>query len=254
MKDFELAGKTWPEVEKHLETNNIVIVPIGSIEQHGPALPLNNDSYVAQSLAELVAERAWASTKVLVAPAIHFGYSPHHMAFTGTITLQESTLVHVIQDVCTSLSKHGFRKIVLLNGHGGNETAISMALHYLRDSIEAKVFNIDWWSFASDKLPEIVSGPLYHACEGETSVSWHLGQRVLEELRVDEPGRKLIPGFVEPDMFATPPKVSMAYNMKDVTESGVVGYSTKATKEKGATIVKIVVDRILEFIGQIENL
>ncbi len=239
---------TWPEVEDRLKESDIAIVPVGSTEQHGPALPLDNDHFAATQIAKMVAEKLWDNVKVVVTPPIAFGYSPHHMGFKGTITLRESTLSDVIIDVCTSLASHGFKQIVLINGHGGNTTAIGNALHSLHKNIDAQVFNIDWWTVASDKILEVATRPVYHACDMETSVSMYLGQQVLEDKLVDEPGKSPVPGFVEPDLFAPPPKVSMMYSMKDITDSGVVGYATKATKEKGKQIADVALERIVKFI------
>ena len=163
-----LAKMTWPEVEDRLKESDIAIVPVGSTEQHGPALPLDNDHFAAIQIAKMVAEKIWDDVKVVVTPPIVFGYSPHHMGFKGTITLRESTLSDVIIDVCTSLASHGFKKIVLINGHGGNTTAIGNALHSLHENIDAKVFNIDWWTVASDKILEVATRPVYHACDMET--------------------------------------------------------------------------------------
>ncbi len=250
-RPYLLGEMTWPEVEERLQESTIVLVPIGSTEQHGPALPLDNDHYIAQKLAWMVAERLWPKLKVTVTPTISFGYSPHHMEFKGTITLQESTLANVIVDVCSSLAQHGFSKIVLLNGHGGNGTAISNALHILRDMGSAKVYHINWWDMGSDKIREVVTRPVFHGCDMETSVAWYLGQRVLEEKRVDEPGRAIVPGFIEPDMLAPPPKVIASFTMNDITDSGVVGYSTKATKEKGQQIIDVVIGRIETFLQDI---
>jgi creatinine amidohydrolase len=173
------------------------------------------------------------------------------MDFKGTITLQESTLANVIVDVCASLAQHGFSKIVLINGHGGNETAISNALHILRDMSSAKVYHINWYDMAMDKVSEVSTPPFFHACDSETSVAWHVGQRVLEEKLIDEPGRPLIPGFIEAGMDTSKFKISTAYSIKDVTDSGVVGYATQATKEKGGKIIGTVIRRIEDFIREI---
>ena len=247
-KKYLLAKMTWPEVEEILKETDIVLIPVGSTEQHGPALPVDNDAFIATELTFRLAERVWIKKKVVVAPTITFGYSPHHMDFKGTITLSESTLANVIVDVCKSLEHHGFKRIILVNGHGGNETALSNALHTMNGVVDAKIFVVDWWSIAADKIREVATPPVYHACDMETSLAWHLNQRVLDDKRVDEPGRSIVPGFIEPDMLAPPPRASTAYVMKDVTDSGVVGYSTKATKEKGRQVADVVLERLEEFI------
>ena len=250
-KQFLLAKMTWPEVEDILKETDIALVPIGSTEQHGPALPVDNDAYSATELTLKLAEKIWSKKKVIVTPSITFGYSPHHMDFKGTITISESTLANIIIDVCKSLAHHGFKKIILVNGHGGNETALSNALHEMRGVVDAKIFAVDWWSMAIDKIKEVATPPFYHACDMETSLAWHLEQRVLDDKRVDEPGRSIVPGFIEPNMLASPPRASTSYVMKDVTDSGVVGYSTKATKEKGKQVADVVLDRLEQFILKI---
>ncbi len=247
-KKILLAKMTWQEVEEILKDTDIAVVPVGSTEQHGPALPVDNDAFIATQFAQRVAESIWDRQKVVVTPTISFGYSPHHMQFKGTITIRESTLADLIVDVCTSLEQHGFKRIILVNGHGGNSTAISNALHAMSNVVMAKIFSVNWWDLASDTIREVATRPVFHACDMETSVAWFLEQRVLEDKRVDEPGRSIVPGFVEPDMLAPPPKASAAFMMKYVTDSGVVGYSTKATKEKGQQIAEVVLERLEDFI------
>ncbi len=250
-KEYLLANMTWQEVEKRLKECKIALVPIGSTEQHGPALPLSTDHYIATQFTHRAAEMIWDEQKVVVTPTITFGFSPHHMEFKGTITLSELTLSSMIADICHSLAQHGFEKIVLVNGHGGNETAISNALHDMQGNIDAKVYHVNWYSLAGDKIKEIVTPPVYHACDMETSVAWYLGQRVLEDKRVDEPGKSLVPGFIIPDMLSTGPRASVSYNFKEITKSGVVGYSTKATKEKGKLITDTVLENLGSFIREI---
>ncbi len=253
-KDYLLANLTWPEVEKRLKECDIAIVPIGSTEQHGPALPVSTDHYIATQFAYRAAEIVWDTNKVVVTPTVTFGFSPHHMEFKGTITLSELTLSSMIADICHSLAQHGFKKIVLVNGHGGNETAISNALHDMQGNIEARVYHTNWYDMVGEKLEEIVTPPIYHAGDMETSVAWYLGQRVLEDKRVDEPGKSLVPGFISPDMSGSGPSASVSYNFKEITDSGVVGYSTKATKEKGKLIADLVLENLVKFIREIAKI
>ncbi|MFW9768523.1 MAG: creatininase family protein [Candidatus Thorarchaeota archaeon] len=254
MEEYLLANMTWPEVEERLKECDIAIVPLGSTEQHGPALPVSTDHYIATQFAYRAAEMIWEEQKVVVTPTITFGFSPHHMEFKGTITLSELTLSSMIADVCHSLAQHGFKKIILLNGHGGNETAISNAMHDMHGNIDARIYNANWYSLVGDKLGNIITPPAYHACDMETSVAWYLGQRVLEDKRVDEPGESLVPGFIIPDMLYPGPKVATSYNMKEISKSGVVGYSTKATRDKGKLIADIVLERLTDFIREIAKM
>ncbi|MFW9921178.1 MAG: creatininase family protein [Candidatus Thorarchaeota archaeon] len=250
---YRLTKMTWQEIEERIPLCGSIIVPIGSVEQHGPALPLDNDHFIATRISELICEHLWPGFKLTLAPTIAFGHSPHHMDFKGTISLKETTLTNVIVDVCLSLRKHGFKNILLLNGHGGNKTAISSALTILHNEGVQRVFSADWWGFIMGEIPDMFSRPVFHACDMETSVAWALDQRVLEEKRVDEHGRSPYPGYVLPDMLSPPPKVSVATSMKEFTNSGVVGYSTRATMEKGEKAVQLVVERISDFIRSLET-
>ncbi|MHA2425692.1 MAG: creatininase family protein [Candidatus Thorarchaeota archaeon] len=251
--NYRLAKMTWQEMQERIEECDIVFVPVGSTEQHGPALPLDNDHFIATRFGELVCEALWPDLKVTLAPTLAFGHSPHHMDFIGTITIDEIELAEVYIDLAMSLAHHGFSKIIFINGHGGNKAALTIALNKLRRIATSKVFSIDWWSMIMDKIPEMFSSPVCHGCDMETSVAWALGQRVLEDKRVDEPGKSPYPGFVTADMRASPPQVSTGTSMKDFTDSGVVGYSTKATKEKGEVAVQLVVQRMVEFVRSLRR-
>src|SRR5918999_3595347 len=107
-KRTRIQELTWQEVGQYLEHDDIAIVPIGSTEQHGLAGTLGVDTYVAIGLAEDAARRAGG----LVAPPIWYGESSHHLAWAGTISLRQETVVAVVKDVCRSLARHGFRKLI----------------------------------------------------------------------------------------------------------------------------------------------
>lgn len=133
---------TWPEVEQYLARERVVIVPIGSTEQHGPNGILGTDSICAEEIARRVA----AEAGFLVTPTISVGMARHHMAFPGTLTLRPETLMAVLHDHVWSLYQHGFRGIVFVNGHGGNIATASAALSNLREELpDAQVEWIDWF-------------------------------------------------------------------------------------------------------------
>lgn len=111
-----LPDMTWPEVADLLKRTDMVIIPVGALEQHGPQGPIGTDFYNGTLTAELIAQK----TDVLVAPILFPGNSPYHMGFPGTITLSAETLERVYFEAIQSLIQHGFRRFILLNAHGGN--------------------------------------------------------------------------------------------------------------------------------------
>ena len=137
-----LALQSWPEVEAYLTRSRLILVPIGSTEQHGPNGLIGTDFITAEAISLRAAEELDA----LVAPAIPGGMALHHMAFPGTLSLQPATLIAVIGDYVGSLHRHGFRSIVFVNGHGGNISTGNAALSGLREELpDAHLRWLNWY-------------------------------------------------------------------------------------------------------------
>lgn len=118
-----LALSTWPEIEAYLARSKTVVVPIGSNEQHGPTGLLGTDWLCP----EIIAHHGHEASDLLIAPTFNIGMAQHHLGFPGTISLRPSTMIAALVDWTASLSAHGFEKIYLLNGHGGNVATIEAA-------------------------------------------------------------------------------------------------------------------------------
>jgi creatinine amidohydrolase len=121
-----LARHTWPEIRDLLGTNQIVLLPVGAHEQHGLGIAMSTDTISADGLCRRAAARL--GERAAVAPAIPFGVSWHHMHFPGTISLTSETLTTLLVEVVTSLARHGFPRVAIVNGHGGNTAALTTAI------------------------------------------------------------------------------------------------------------------------------
>ena len=139
-----LAHKTWPQVEDYLRSSSDLIIPIGSVEQHGPTGLIGTDFFTASDIAKRVGEKK----EILVAPSLNYGMASHHMGFPGTATLRPKTLISVIYDVVESYFSHGFHNIIFINGHGGNIATLQTAFCELKYTNESSGLNlqlINWW-------------------------------------------------------------------------------------------------------------
>lgn len=164
-----LANISWEETQEYLERDNRIILPLGATEQHGRHLGLGCDYILAEAIAGETGKR----TSVMVAPAFPFGMSHHHLAFSGTISLSPTTLISVLEDFFGSLYRHGFRRFLIVNGHGGNLPALNSALANVTlelSDLRAKVFQ--WWTTQEIlDLVDATAGPQRgtHASTHETS-------------------------------------------------------------------------------------
>jgi len=248
--EIRMYKTTWPEVEEYLKENDVVIFPVGSQEQHGKHLAEDNDSFTATEIARRVGER----TGVLVAPTLPFGNSVHHMNFPGTMTLTFQTLVSVYRELCESLIQHGFRKIVIMNAHGGNTNAIAQALREIKEETDIKVYSIMAFpsprGFGAESTKVIKQERGGHACEMETSVELYLGQRVLMEKAEKWKKPKGTTAFDEKWRG----KVTWTRDFNDSTEIGSLGDPAAATEEKGRLMVEATVDEISAFIEDLKAL
>lgn len=140
---MRLDWMTWKQAEQYFTGDVLAILPVGSVEQHGPLGPLGTDYLIPEEIAKRLEQRQ----DVLVLPAMPFGVCPHHMSFPGTINIGHETLLAVMNSVATSLLDHGVKRFLLLNGHGGNTPALETvcANVYRRRGLAAL---IDWWSLA----------------------------------------------------------------------------------------------------------
>jgi len=183
-----LSGALTGEVKEYLKSRTTVLVPIGSLEQHGNAAPLGCDTIIPVRLCS----EACVRTGTAVTPAISFGMSENHMEFPGTVTLQPETLSSVARDVSISLYSHGFRKVVFLSGHGGNRgpviDGLKLALENCPDADLRYLLYRDLPGVVEEQKRLFCPDPGYHVTVTEVSMVWYLmGEDLPEFDRVKFP-------------------------------------------------------------------
>jgi len=252
---FELGNMTSDEIREKMGASLVAFLPIGSIEQHGPYLPLKTDAFLVECVARRVAELVSNSTPILLLPTVWFGVSSHHMDFAGTLSLTPETFVNVLTEIGLSLVQHGVRKIFFLNGHGGNRASVQVAATKLRDTTSKEVFvaSASYWDFLPhERVKEIRSskpGGMSHAGELETSCMLYLSDLVKDF----DPASAacFMPEWGTPyfrvGMFVPRP-VTIAYHICDLSPIGSVGDPTSATREKGKAFFEAIVKGIVPFI------
>lgn len=251
------AGKTSEEIVELAErAGSVLVVPVGSIEQHGHHMPVATDTILVDAIAHLGADRVGDSVPLLVMPPVWSGYSPHHMAFGGTITLDYDTLLDTLEEIADAALQNGFDAVVLLNGHGGNASLISSATSTIgRHYDDVEVLGLTYFELAAsfiDKIRESDVGGMAHAGEFETSLMLHLRPDLVREDRfegtpMDEPykwgGHDLLEGG----------PLSVYRPFGEYSESGAIGEPELASAEKGREIYDRLGDELERLLTQVHE-
>ena len=169
--DILWSARTRAEMPAWAAKGTVVIVPFSSTEQHGEHLPVDTDRRELDYVAHEAARRL-EDAPVLVAPMLAYGISPHHMVHSGTITLSVETAIRVLREICESIAAHGFERIIILGGHGGNSGTISAAALEFRHTMKLQISGLNWWDLCPDEIDAATEGPCHtigHAGEAETS-------------------------------------------------------------------------------------
>lgn len=246
---------TWKEVESYLKKDDVILVPVGSTEEHGPAAPLGLDTYAAIALAKDVAEKAG----VISTPPLWFGDSSHHLGFAGTISLRTKTLTAVIKDISQSLAGHGFRKILFINGHKkANLPALLTAVKDLHQYKLPEVFFavIDPVKIARGIAGKIKDEPEHHAGELETSHLLYKFPHLIKRNRLPEKNvdfEGIFSPFAQFDLFGPgTDEIDIPWNSQEqriFAPTGAFSASHKASAKKGKQYHDYMVGRIVEFIN-----
>jgi creatinine amidohydrolase len=235
------------EINAFAERNAVVIVPVGSTEQHGPHLPTQVDSLLVHEIAIRAARQAAATTPVIVTPTVWSGLAEHHMSLGGTLSLDLTTLLALLRCICRSLVRQKFRRILLLNGHGGNIAALTAIVNELAVEFDVPIATTSYWPLARDAFARILEcqKTVRHACEAETSMLLAISPELVDMSRaVDAVGptdRELI------EVVGTD-AVHRWRSFKSRTRHGVIGDPRTANAEKGHKLFAAAAEAVAKII------
>ena len=212
----------------------IVLLPVASTEQHGPHLATGVDDYLCSEACRRAAALIAKERPVVVAPTVWCGLAEHHIAFGGTFTLTLQTYYALLRDLCQSILRAGFRHILIVNGHGGNVTALNAFTTELTRELGAPIATTTYVMTGVEGTKAILEDQdgIMHACEGETSMMMALKPDLVDRSRLEEAhGPNLGVGA------ALSRPIHAWKSFKDLTPSGVVGDARRATPQKGEAIL-----------------
>ncbi len=235
---------TWPQVEALPDKKNILIIqPIGAIEQHGPHLPLVVDVAIATAVVGKALAKLESAIPAYALPPLCYGKSNEHWTFPGTVTLSAQTLTAVLMEMAESLYRAGFRKLVLVNAHGGQPQVLEIVARDLRQQHDDfGVFPLSVWG-APHCAAELVGEQEYaqgiHAGDVETSVMLAL---LPDQVNMAKAVRAFPSAFAPDSLLSLEGRLPVAWTMADLSKSGVVGDATVATVAKGEAILASMTD------------
>jgi creatinine amidohydrolase len=249
-----LQKARWPELAAL--AGRTFVVPLGSLEQHGLHLPVFTDSMIVSRVADRVEELR--TEQIVMLPAQWLGHSPHHRRF-GCVSLDLMPYIEMIRGICRSLVHMGARKILLLNGHGGNDIPCKAALRELKSEFEEMrelyIVYATYWNLAAEEFQKIRSSPpggMGHACEMETSIllAYYPEQVAMEKARRGGPGPEM--GYRVNDML-TPLPFTLMSEFDELSGNGVIGMPEFATAEKGLQFVEAAARSVVKLLDEMSG-
>ena len=246
---------SWPEVRRAAAEDRVALIPVATLEDHGPHLPLDTDVRITTEICRSAAEQVPDETVLL--PPITHGYSPHHMDFPGPITIRWDTFTRYCTDVGISLAHHGFTRMLYLNGHGSNQNLVEMAARLVMverpEALAAAAFYLSSpeASAVIAEARESPRGGLAHACELETSIYLSIDPDAVDMAKaVDE---RSYPEGRHAWLDWSDGSLKLMPWWSSFSRTGVQGEPTKATAQKGKAFLDAAVAECVAYVRELRR-
>ncbi|MFC5973428.1 creatininase family protein [Halomarina salina] len=246
--DSEWASKSYPEIQETANADgSVLVVPVGSIEQHGHHLPVATDTILVDAVVSGASEKLDDEIPHLVTPPVWSGFSPHHLPFGGTLSLDFNHLQTVLEDVAQTGLENGFDAVCFVNGHGGNASLIDAVVSTVGTSTDAEVLGTTYFTLASDEIHNLRDsdiGGMAHGGEYETSLMLHLRPELVAD--TDQREATAWDEHYEwggSDLLDSGP-LAVYRSFDEYSASGAIGAPELASAEKGARIYDIVTSEL----------
>ncbi|MCB0267254.1 MAG: creatininase family protein [Calditrichaeota bacterium] len=245
-----LGEMTWPEAEKKFREVDVAILPVGAIEQHGPHLPLDTDSFDADYLAKKVAENC-SDPKPVVLPLIPYGVSYHHDEYKGTISVSNETLSKFVYEIGISAARNGIKKLLIINGHGGNGPTLNFAAQMINR--DARIFvGVDSGETSDVDIDAMIDTHNdVHAGEIETSTTLAIRPELVHMDKVTESIPKFSSRYLD---FSYKRGISWYAYTHRISKNGVMGDPTKATAEKGVKMWEVMISHLVNLVEDLKRM
>lgn len=259
LDQFQYEYLTWPEINEAALAEKVILLPIGSTEQHGHHLPLDTDNFLASSVSLEAGRRS--SQDILVMPTIPYGYNEHAQDFPGTIHVTYEHFIEYCLDVCKSVAYAGFKRIVIVDGHGSNEHLCEFIARRATLETDALVASTLWVNLVKEEFEEIREsgmGGAAHACELETSIYLHLAPDRVQMDKAEDHygGASGVKGskYLYVDLTKGIGPIKLVKWTSSSTPKGVSGAPTLATPEKGIVLLEAAATHLVDFVKEFKAL
>jgi creatinine amidohydrolase len=247
MRDWILAEQNHASVRA--QRWEVAVLPFGATEPHNLHMPYGTDNYQVQAIGERACERAYgAGAKVVLMPTIPYGVNTNHLQVPRALTcsVTPTTLLHLLTDLVDSLERQGLRKLVLLNGHGGNE--LKPLMRELHHRTRVFLCLCDWYRMATDQYSHLFEQPGEHAGEVETSLGLAFFPELVRPELADE-------GTARPSRFEAINRgwIGITRPWHLVTTNTGLGNPVAASADKGRRLMDILVDRLARFLIELAS-